>query len=154
MGNELVSDLLPFMGAEIDSLAPLAYTKTIYNHFPYYLSIGMTEQQYFDGDSCLVIHYRQADKIRKQRKNEFAWLQGMYIYDAILNASPALRAIGGSEPIPYRDEPYPITQEDAEKAEEKRRIAQFEAKREEMIARAAIINRNFNKKDGEANGRN
>lgn len=154
MGNELVSDLLPDMGAEIDSLAPLAYTKTIYNHFPYYLSIGMTEQQYFDGDSCLVIHYRQADKIRKQRQNEFAWIQGMYIYDAILSTSPALRAIGGSEPIPYREEPYPITQEEIEKAEEKRRVATFEAKKAEMIAKAAAINRNFKEKDGEANGGN
>lgn len=154
MGNELVSDLLPDMGAEIDSLAPLAYTKTIYNHFPYYLSIGMTEQQYFDSDSCLVIYYRQADKIRKQRKNEFAWLQGMYIYDAILKTSPALKAIGGSDPIPYREEPYPITQEEIENAEEKRRLAKFEEKKAEMIAKAAAINRNFKEKDGEANGRN
>ncbi len=154
MGNELVSDLLPDMGAEIDSLAPLAYTKTIYNHFPYYLSIGMTEQQYFDGDSCLVIYYRQADKIRKQRKNEFAWLQGMYIYDAILSTSPALRAIGGSDPIPYREEPYPITHEEIEKAKEKQRLAKFEEKKAEMIAKAAAINRNFKKKDGEVNGRN
>lgn len=152
MGDKLVSELLPFMGAEVQPLAPLAYTEMIYNHLPYYLAIGMTAEQYLDGDCRLVKYYREADKLRQQRQNEMLWLQGMYVYDAILDASPVLAAFGGSEPRPYPDRPYAITKEEAAAREEERIKALIYEKRRKMIDRAAAINREFEEKRGDGNG--
>lgn len=67
---------------------------------------GMTYEQYWYGDVTMVSAFLQADRARQKRENEKSWLQGMYIYDAILCASPALRAFSKSKPTPYPDKPY------------------------------------------------
>ena len=71
----------------------------------------MTEYQYWDSDCTLVVPYRKADEIRKERVNQEMWLQGMYIYDAISRLTPVLHAFAkkGTKAKPYVDEPYPIT---------------------------------------------
>ena len=72
--------------------APLSYSEIFYKQFPYYLSIGMNEEQYWDKDPLLVKYYREAEEIRKERINQELWLQGRYVYDAISNLSPILHA--------------------------------------------------------------
>lgn len=104
--------------------ALFSYSDIFYKHFPYYLSIGMTEEQYWDRDSTLVRYYREAEKLRHERANQDMWLQGMYIYDAISRLSPILHAFAkkGTKAKPYPDAPYPInkrTEEQAEKHKEK-----------------------------------
>ena len=84
--------------------------------FPYYLSIGMTYDQFWNGEAWLTTAYRQADELRQRRDNSHAWLQGMYVYDAILRAAPYFRFTmkGFSRPTPYVEEPYPF-KKDTEK---------------------------------------
>lgn len=81
--------------------------------FPYYLTAGMTERQYWDGDCTLVRAFRKADKLRLERRNQELWIQGMYIYEAFGNVSPLLHAFAkkGTKALPYRAEPYPIGRE-------------------------------------------
>lgn len=88
----------------------LRFSDIFWQKFPYYLSIGMTEDQYWNGDSVLPKYYREAEKLRQERFNQEAWLQGMYVYDGLLRASPILRAFAkkGTKPKPYLDTPYPI----------------------------------------------
>ena len=61
--------------------APLnTYTKTFEDLFPYYLSIGMTEEQYWDRDCNLVKSYRKADEMaaaNKQTSLSSVWLMNM-----------------------------------------------------------------------------
>lgn len=97
--------------------APLkTYTEKFNELFPYYLSIGMTEEQYWDKDSTLVIAYRKADELKTNRKNQEMWLQGAYIYEALCRVSPILHAFAkkGTKPIPYIEEPFAITEKQAE----------------------------------------
>lgn len=96
--------------------APLSYSEIFYKQFPYYLSIGMNEEQYWDKDPLLVKYYREAEEIRKERVNQELWLQGRYVYDAISNLSPILHAFAkkGTKAKPYLDEPYPITKQTQE----------------------------------------
>lgn len=96
--------------------APLSYSEIFYKQFPYYLSIGMNEEQYWDKDPLLVKYYREAEEIRKERINRELWLQGRYVYDAISNLSPILHAFAkkGTKAKPYLDEPYPITKQTQE----------------------------------------
>jgi hypothetical protein len=72
----------------------------------------MTPEQYWDGDPALARHYRKADEMKLERRNQELWLQGMYIYEAICDASPILRSFAkkGTKPYPYTDKPYPITE--------------------------------------------
>ena len=50
---------------------------------PYYLTIGMPYELYWDGRPELVIPYRRADILRQKRSNNDAWLQGVYFMYAV-----------------------------------------------------------------------
>lgn len=108
----MVSDSLSAEEYLKDSGVHISYADVFYAKFPYYLSIGMTEEQYWDNDSTLVKYYREADELRKERTNYEMWLQGMYIYDTIARLSPILHAFAkkGTTAEPYPDEPYPINE--------------------------------------------
>lgn len=133
MDGELVSDppsAIPSdqVGRKGKGPAPrYSYEEAFEQQFPYYLSIGMTEAQYWDGDCELVTHYRKAEEMRRERVNQEMWLQGMYIYDAISRLSPILHAFAkkGAKAEPYVSEPYPITQERADEIRRKREKAQM-----------------------------
>lgn len=104
--------------------SPFPYTEVFNKKFPYYLSIGMTEEQYWDKDSMLTRYYQEAESLRLERTNQELWLQGMYIYDAISRLSPILHAFvkKGTKAQPYVKEPYPINEKmvkDVEKEKEK-----------------------------------
>lgn len=82
----------------------------------------MTEAQYWDGDCTLPKYYREAEVLRKERVNQEAWLQGMYVYDAISRLTPILHAFAkkGAKPKPYVEEPYPINEKAVEDAKLKK----------------------------------
>lgn len=124
------------------------YTKLFYDQFPYYLSIGMTPEQYWDGDSLLAKYYRKADELRRKRRNEELWLQGMYIYEALCDVSPVLNAFAkkGTKPKPYSDHPYAITR--SEMADEKAMLEKRDKDkaRRYMEAKMAAINKQLKSK--------
>ena len=134
LDSELVSDSLltdesANKGSERENRsAPPSYSEIFLAKFPYYLSIGMTEEQYWDRDSTLVKSYRKAEELRKERVNQEMWLQGMYIYDAISRLSPILRAFAkkGTKAQPYVEEAYPINKKTVEEAELKKEKAKSE----------------------------
>lgn len=118
----MVSDLLSSTeGSGVTTTAPLkTYTEKFEELFPYYLSIGMSEEQYWDRDCCLVKSYRQAEEFRTNRKNQEMWLQGAYIYEALCRVSPILHAFAkkGAKPAGYLNEPFAITEKQVEHKEE------------------------------------
>lgn len=125
-----------------------SYTATFYELFPFYLSIGMTPEQYWDGDPQLAKYYRKADELKRQRTNQELWLQGMYIYEALCDVAPILRAFApkGTKPTPYTDHPYSITtkeREDEKKLQEKR---ERDKARRYMEAQMAKLNKRFESK--------
>lgn len=94
--------------------------------FPYYFSIGMTYEQYWDASPHLVCAYRQADAYKQDRFSQEAWLQGLYTYYAVAAAIEA-KFLGGKcrqkgeylkEPIRFREK---TKAEIAREAEQKRR---------------------------------
>jgi hypothetical protein len=90
----------------------LTYTEQFYEVFPYYLSIGMTYEQFWDGDPTLAKHYRRADELKTERRNQELWLQGLYIYEALCDVAPIMHAMAkkGTKARPYPEQPYPITE--------------------------------------------
>ena len=130
MDSELVSSSLSATeGSEHNSSLPhFTYTERFYEMFPYYLSIGMTPEQYWDGDCTLVKYYRQAEEMRNDKRNQEMWLQGMYIYEAICDVSPVLHAFAkkGAKPHPYPSKPYAISEKQIkqERLEKERKLAE------------------------------
>jgi len=144
MGSELVSGSNPFEGDESDKDPPpsLSYTEQFYSHLPFYLSIGMTYDQYWNEDCCLVEYYRKAHRLKQKRDNEMAWLQGMYIYEALCDVSPILNAFAkkGTKPHSYPTEPYAITSQDIRQKREKQEKLKYERIKAKMGAFAMAFN--------------
>lgn len=147
----MVSDSLSSTeGSGSDSAtAPLyIYTEKFNELFPYYLSIGMTEEQYWDRDSRLVVSYRKADELRMTRKNQELWLQGAYFYDALYRVSPVLHAFAKKnvKPVPYLAEPYVLTEKQAELAQEEKSKKVFDKGKKLMEGFMAQHNQKFGRK--------
>lgn len=127
-----------------EGLTSRTYSDTFKQLCPYYMSIGMSYDDFWNGDVSMVEAYRTADELRLKQRNYELWLQGMYMYEALCDASPLFRFSmkGGTvKPEPYVKEPYPITpaearehEERAAKAEEERLKAEF-ARFAEQIAK-------------------
>ena len=147
MDGELVSGSLSATegGGQSGSLPSFTYTEKFYEVFPYYLSIGMTAEQFWEDDCTLVKYYRKAEQLRNDKRNQELWLQGMYIYEALCDVSPVLHAFApkGTRPAPYPTKPYPLTSKQAEQDEEEKQRKIAEKGKKIMEARMAAINKKF-----------
>lgn len=120
----------------------------------------MTYDQFWNQDVCLVKAYREADKIKRDLRNQDLWLQGAYIYEAILDAAPALRFSLNRKPpkpIPYRDQPIDIhtgTRKQEEKQEKPLSVEEKSDKKAKAMMEMFMvsINKKFDGKGGGSNG--
>lgn len=130
------------MEGDKQGLTPPSYGEIFAQLCPYYMSIGMSYDEFWNGDVMAAKAYREADELRERRRNFELWLQGSYIYEALCDASPLFRFSmkkGSIKPEPYVKEPYPITkaevrerQEREARAREERIKAHFTAFAERM----------------------
>jgi len=109
----------------------------------------MTYEQFWYGDVSMPKYYQKAFEIKEKRKAKKTkwtiWEQGLYIYEALCNVSPILRAFSKArKPLPYTSKPYNIDKIDeidnGEKAEKKK-----EEKEKVDIMRAQIFFQNWAK---------
>lgn len=85
--------------------------------------------------------------MKRENRNWEMWMQGAYIYDALLRVAPILRATMSKErvePEKYIDAPYPLTEKEAkereiarERAETARMLAKMEAESARELKRRA-----------------
>ena len=147
MDSELVSSSLSATeeGGQASSSSSFTYTDKFYELFPYYLAIGMTPEQYWDGDCTWVKYYRKAEELRNEKRNQELWLQGMYIYEALCDVSPVLHAFAqkGTKPAPYATKPYPLNEKQSKRDEEEKQRKLAEKGKRFMEAMAASINKKF-----------
>ena len=86
------------------------------------MSIGMSYDEFWNQDVSMVKAYRKAYELREKRRNQELWMQGMYFYEALCDASPLFRFTmkkGIIRPEPYLNEPYPITAAEVREREER-----------------------------------
>lgn len=118
MGNELVGNL--FSQSKGAKKAPFSYKEIFEEQAPYFLSIGMTADEYWNKDPDLTRQYMKAYELRVEHENFNAYLQGLYNYKAIVCSAPAFDVFAHTrKPIPYDDEPIPITKKMAEEKAER-----------------------------------
>ena len=96
--------------------------------------MGMTCEQFWEQDCMLVVPYRKAYQIQQEQENRLAWLQGMYIYEALCDVAPVLHAFAkhGTTVRPYPDKPYEF--------ESARKKTKEETNRQKMAKTANYLN--------------
>ena len=98
------------MGSEFLTEIPTTQNKTRTEVFeemcPFYLAIGMSSAEYWEGDPSLARYYRKAYKIKQEEINNNAWLQGVYVYDAISTALHNALKGKNTQARSYAKQPY------------------------------------------------
>lgn len=110
--------------------------------------MGMSSEEFWHGELKLAKCYREAYELKQEIEDYKLWKQGMYIYEAILDASPILHAFAkkGTKPRPYPDKPYGISKKET-KAEKQKRIENERLKAEVHFKNLArIIKKQFGEK--------
>ena len=113
---------------------PLSLMSAFEKACPRYLSYGMTYEQYWDGDVFAHKAFRKAEKIRWEKQNQVLWLQGAYVYDALLAVTPYLKAFSKGKPKPYVKEPFELFKEQREAREEREAKERYERIKERVAA--------------------
>jgi hypothetical protein len=124
-----------FLIAEIHPTQEKTHSEIFEENFPFYLAIGMSSAEYWEGDPSLTRYYRKAYKIRQDEINNNAWLQGLYIYDAISTAlHNALRG-KNSKAKEYAKQPYNFENTEKSEIEKAKEKAALMADLEQSISR-------------------
>ena len=130
--------------------------------FPHYLAMGMTAEQYWDGESWLKPMYRKAYAIRIENEQRLAdrqnWYMGQYLM-MVLQAVPLL--VGGlnvkntSQLPEYPDKPFFEKFEEQKKEEVRKKHEEDQRKLAMAMLQASFesFNRNLLKKQAEQKAR-
>ena len=105
------------------------YTKYLEEICPYYLSYGMSWDEFWNESPERLQAYWQANQYSIERRNQELWLQGLYIRSAVASCL--------DKKSKYPENPPRITPmtEEEQKAENQRRIANMRAFLEERKRR-------------------
>ena len=154
MDEELVRDSSSDNDGDAEkSVSPFPYTEFMEKQCPIYMAMGMTYTEYWDGDNDLPIYYREKAKIERRRKNYEAWLQGAYIYRALLAVAPCFNALMKDHtPSDYPDELIPENEEEVKELEVLRKKKEQRRQIERLKAQAIKMNEKLKKEGGVDNG--
>lgn len=102
----------------------------------------MTHEQYWYGDATLTDAYLEADRLRIERANYMAWLQGQYVYHAIGSFTECFMSFGKKGKItikPYVKKPFNLvnkreSDEEREAREERETIERRQRIRNKLMA--------------------
>ena len=100
--------------------------------------MGMTYEQFWDGEVELAPAYRRADEIRRKRKNEELWLQGVYVAHALSATVGNMFSKGTKNEYPT--EPIPITAAEQQERKEREQKARMERIKAAFVAKALRMN--------------
>lgn len=109
---------------------------------PIYMVYGMTYDEFWHGDVYRALFYKKAYKMKREAQIEQDdynfWLQGMYVYEAICDASPIYHTFAkkGTKPLPYPNEPYSVKR----KREENEEMNEQSIKNGRLIAQVHFDN--------------
>ena len=107
----------------------------------------MTYEQYWFGDPLMVRAFFKAEKLRQQRVNEEAWLQGIYFYRALDATVGNIMRKQGTTPSEYPKQPFNISDEEREetRAQREKREEQEEAYALAYMTNMVMAGKNWKK---------
>lgn len=111
MGGELVSEP-PTNPKDTPSME-----KLFWEAFPAYLAMGMSSDDYWNGDAEMCVAYRRARKEHLELQDAMLWRQGLYFYHALGCIAPMF-ALKPQKPLDYI-KPFGFGKEKAQTVESK-----------------------------------
>lgn len=114
----------------------------------------MGYEEFWYQDCALVKAYREADRLRLERRNMEAWLQGLYVYEAVSAIAPVMRgAFNRGRIRAYTEKPHALGgRRKADGTPETKREREDREFTEYMNAWAAEFNAEIARKGGEEYG--
>ena len=147
-GNEV--EELPYLPSEEDSSKPESETPIsdmLDKLCPYYMMIGVSYDEFWNGDYTHLKYYVEKYKLETERRNHELWLQGLYNFDALTTVISNALAKKGSTPKKYPEKPYRLTEKtEEEKEEEKKNMV------ENFRAQLMALDRRFSQKHSKEQG--
>lgn len=98
------------MGSELldSSLPRKTLTEIFWEAYPAYLAMGMSSDEYWNGDAQACVAYRKAHKERLELQDAMLWRQGLYVYHALCAVAPYFNSIKPRKPEEYLATPFGI----------------------------------------------
>ena len=69
------------------------------------MAIGMSGEEFWHGPPRLAVAYREAERIKRENRYQAEWRAGIYTFQALMAAAPALKAFAKAEEHEYPREP-------------------------------------------------
>lgn len=91
----------------------------------------MTYEQYWYGDVRMTRAFVEADRLKQERSNAEAWLNGMYHYNALCCALTNAFRKKSDKPAKYTEKPYELFKREKTEAEKQK---EAEEERRKAIA--------------------
>ena len=107
---------------------------------PHYMAMGMTYEQFWDGDTSAHKAYRKAKKLMTIEVNTNAWIQGLYVYEALLDVGQYTKAFSKAKPRPYRSEPIELYESQRKEREEREQREKYLKIRQKVADFAKAFN--------------
>lgn len=104
------------------------------------MAMGMTYEQFWDGDVSAHKAYRKAKQLQTIEMNTAAWIQGLYIYEALLDVGQYTKAFSKVKPRPYRDSPIDLFESQRKEREEREQREKYLKIREKVASFAQAFN--------------
>lgn len=134
--------------------APRTYSDIFHEVFPHYLMMGMSPAEFWDGDSWLVIDYRNAYRMRKEQeyreRDEMAWSNGMYTRLALQSIYLMVNGFvpKGTTAEKYPEKPFTVQEKEKKQEDAKRKAEESKTKNAMAMFHAMTVafNRGFAKR--------
>ena len=114
------------------------FTEIFDEMFPIYLAMGMTWTQFWIDEPELAVAYRKSETIKRRRKNEELWLEGIYVAEALSATVGNMFSKGQKHQYPA--EPFPITADEQQERREREERNRMERMKAAFIARSLQMN--------------
>lgn len=99
-------------GTTQQDVSRVSYSEVFEQQCPWYMAIGMTLDEYWNGPAELVKYYRKAHEYRAEFQNEQNWLLGMYVCHAVAYALNGKKS-------KYPEQPFALDTEIGRKRKER-----------------------------------
>lgn len=110
----------------------------------YYMSIGVTYEEFWYGDFAICKYARQAEKLRRKKANQEMWWNAIYLFKTMIDVSPAFHDFGDGKKTQIKfslDQPLPMDAKEAELHAQMKR----EREQEEFLAKMVAYTQEHNK---------
>ena len=111
--------------------------------------MGMTYDQFWEGDPRTVVAYRESDKLKRRRRNEELWLEGVYMVEALRSTVGNMFSKGTKYEYPV--EPFAITEDEQNDRKEREQKAKVERMKAAFMAKALRVNARMGGKPDDGN---